>query len=187
MRATRAAILVAATGLVVCLIWAATALLDQVQEPAHFTRAAVPGQLQVVLTQPGPHVIYHEVARGQGATPSLPVIALEVSDPDGAPVPVERYLSDLRYDHEEALGTAVALFSAPRTGTYVVTASDPDGVGGAIAVGDDLAPGVARALALPALTAGAALALAALLVVLPQQVGQPESRNTPGTHREVLP
>jgi hypothetical protein len=187
MRATRAAILVAATGLVVCAIWAATALLDQVQEPAHFTRAAVPGQLQVVLTLPGPHVIYHERARGPGASQSRPVAALEVSDPDGAQVRVEQYRNDLRYDHDDTLGTAVAIFSAPRTGTYAVTASDPDSAGGAIAVGDDLAPGVVRALALPALTAAAALALAALLVVIPLRVGQPESHHSPHSHREVLP
>lgn len=187
MRAARAAFLVATTGVVVCLIWAATALLDQVQEPAHFSRAAVPGKLQVVLTQPGPHVIYREAARGRAAPASAPGMALEVRDPDAAPVPVEPYLGDLRYDHGGARGTAVALFWAPRAGTYVVVASAPDAVGGVIAVGDDLAPDIARALALPSLTAVVAFALAALLVVLPQKVGQPESRNTPGTHREVLP
>ncbi len=175
MKATRAATLMAATGLIVCLIWAATALLDQVQKPAEFTRAAVPGQLQVLLTQPGPHVIYREV------TPDTapPTVTLKVTAPDGSPVPVTTYPADLSYDHEDALFTAVALFSAPRTGTYTVTASD---AGGAIAVGDDLAPDVMRAITLPALTAGAALALAGLLLVL-QHV---EHTTTPVTPRKVL-
>lgn len=187
MRATRAAILVAVTGLAVGLIWALTALLDQVQQPEHFTRAAVPGQVHVVLTQPGPHVVYHELASGPGPSQSLPVAHLEVRDPHGAPVHVEPYRTDLRYDHGGALGTAVARFSAPRTGTYLVTASDPDGIGGAIAVGDDLAPGVARALVLPALTAGVALALAALLVLVPLGAGHPSPATDPSPHREVLP
>jgi hypothetical protein len=167
MRTTRAAILVATAGLAVGLIWGLTALVDQVQRPGEFTRTPLPGQVQVALTQPGPHVIYHEVAPDSGATRSLPAAEVDIRDPDGALVPVEPYSADLRYDHDGVLGSAVGLFSAPRTGTYLVTAADGAGVGGAIAVGDDLAPGVIRAIALPALTAGGALVVAVLIVLMP--------------------
>lgn len=174
MRTTRAALLVAAAGLAVSLIWALTALLDQVQQPDQFSRTAIPGQVQVAVTQPGLHVVYHEVVTGSGAPPMLPAAEIEIRDPEGALVPVEPYPGVLRYDHDGALGTAVGLFSAQRTGTYVVSAADRHAVGGAIAVGDDLAPGVVRALALPALTATGAIALAALLVLMPPLARQPE-------------
>lgn len=178
MRTTRAAALVAGAGLAVSLIWALTALVDQVQRPAQFARATLPGQVQVELTQPGPHVIYHEAAPGSGATESatgsLSASEVDIRDPDGALVPVEPYGADLRYDHDGVLGTAVGLFSAPRTGTYLVTVADRSRVGGAIAVGDDLAPGVVRAIALPTLTAVGALAVAALIVLMPALARQPE-------------
>jgi hypothetical protein len=174
MKTTRAAILVATSGLAVGLIWGVTALVDQVQRPGQFARTALPGQVQVELTQPGPHVIYHEVAPDSGPTRWLPASEVDIRDPDGAQVPVEPYSSDLRYDYDGVVGRAVGLFSAPRTGTYLVTVAGRSGVSGAIAVGDDLAPGVIRAIVLPALTAGAALAVAALIVLRPATARRPE-------------
>lgn len=174
MRTTRAALLVAAAGLAVSLIWALTSLLDQVQRPAQFSRTALPGQVQVLLTQPGPHVVYHEVVTGSDATTPLPASEVDVRGPDGALVPVEPYLGELQYDHDGALGSAVGVFSATLTGPYLVAVADGPGTGGAIAVGDDLAPGVVRAIALPAVTAIAALALAALLVLMPSLARQRE-------------
>jgi hypothetical protein len=164
MSTARAAVLIAAVGLAVGLIWAVTGLLDQVQRPAQFSRAALPGGVQVVLTQPGRHVVYHEAP---GGSPTLTADQVEVRAPDGALLPVQPYRADLRYDRADALGAAIGLFTATRTGTYLVSSPDRTGAGGSIAVGDDLAPDVARAVALPALTAMGALILAALIALSP--------------------
>lgn len=165
MRTPKAAVLVAAAGVVVALVWAVTALLDQVQRPAQFSRADLPGEVAVELTQPGPHVIHHETTAGSVGMPAVRASDIEVRDPDGARVVVQPHTADLRYDHAGMLGTAVGVFTATRTGTYVISA--PTAAGGSLAVGDDLAPGVVRAIALPALTALGSLALAAALVLSP--------------------
>ncbi len=172
MRYTRTALVIAVAGLAVSLIWALTALRDQVQRPDQFARADVPGRVQVELTQPGPHVVYYEVADGADVA-QLPTAAIEVLDSAGVVVPVDPYRADLRYDHDGFQGRAVGQFTAPRTGVYLVTTSARTSAG-VIAVGDDLAPGVVRAIALPSLIAVGALVVATLLLLVPAGARQPE-------------
>ena len=126
----------------------------------------MPGIASVEITQTGSHVIYVE-----GAGPvELTAADLTVIGPQGAPVQVRPYALDLRYDvpgAPGALGTAVAVFDADRTGTYRVgTEAVLAGGTTTLAVGDDLAPEVIRSVAVPStigvlvLLAGIGLALA---------------------------
>jgi hypothetical protein len=84
-------------------------------------------------------------------------------------VQVRPYALDLRYDvpgAPGALGTAVAVFDADRTGTYWV-GTDAVVAGGTttLAIGDDLAPEVIRSVAVPT-TIGVLVLLAGIGVAL---------------------
>ena len=167
------AILVALVGTMAAALWAVTGFLDQVQRPEQFARAEVPGVVSVDLSRAGSHVIYLE---GAGQV-QLAAGDLSVVDPQGVAVGVRPYARDLRYDvpaQPGRLGTAIASFDADGTGTYLIgtqaaTANADVSESGAamtLAVGDDLAPGVLRTVAMPAvigvlaLLAGIGLALA---------------------------
>ena len=160
------AVLMSVIGATAAGLWAVTGFLDQVQRPEQFARTEVPGIASVAITQTGSHVIYVE-----GAEPvRLTAADLTASGPQGAPVQVRPFALDLRYDvpgAPGALGTAVAVFDADRTGTYRVGTDAVVGGGTTtLAVGDDLAPEVIRSVAVPTtigvlvLLAGIGLALA---------------------------
>lgn len=147
------ALLVAAVGVVTAMVWGVTGVLDQVQQPEAFTRADITGTLTVNLTQVGAHVIYYE---GVGPD-AIPADQLKVVDAAQRAVAVRPYGLDLRYDvpgKPGTLGTAVGVFDADHTGSFVIatnaTAADARGQ---LAVGDDLAPATIRAVLLPVLTA----------------------------------
>lgn len=147
------AALVAVVGVTTATVWGVTGILDQTQTPAEFVRADVPGAVSVVLTQVGPHVVYYE---GENAN-AVPAGQVDVTGADGAAVTVRPYTLDLRYDvpgRPGTLGTAIAVFDAHRTGSYLVgtgaTVADP---GAQLAVGNNLAPATVRAVVLPALAA----------------------------------
>lgn len=152
LRYTLAALL-AAVGVAAAVLWGVTAILDQTQRPEEFVRVDIPGEVSVSITSTGPHVVYYEGDEPRPAPEDIDVIG-----PDGAGLPVRGYGADLRYDvpgtndargEGGEVGSAVAVFTTERTGTFVVgsEASAP----GALAIGDDLAPGVARAIVVPAL------------------------------------
>lgn len=148
------AVLVAVVGVLVATVWIVVGVLDQVQRPPEFSRADLPGTVAVTLTQTGTHVVYVEADRE--TTPDL-TGQVVVTDSSGKVLPVRPYGPELRYDAPDGLvGTAVGVFDNDRTGTFTVatTAQDLQDVPEArLAVGDDLAPGVLRAIGLPALTA----------------------------------
>jgi len=147
------AVLGAVVGVTTAAMWAVTGVLDQVQRPAYFVRADIASSVTMTLTQLGPHVIYYE-----GHDPTA-VSADELVVVDGADraVAVRPYELDLRYDvpgTPGALGTAIAVFDADRTGPFVIRthATVPDAQA-QLAVGDDLAPAMLRAILLPSLAA----------------------------------
>lgn len=168
-----AAALVLIVGMLVAGVWAVAGTLDQLQRPAEFVRAAAPGSVELELTQVGPHVVYFEVPTGPRNQSDRPdSSSVIVSDPGGRAVAVRPYPSELSYDWRDRLGTAVAAFDAPRTGTYVISV-DGDAPPGILAVGDDLAPDLLRALLPPATAVLATIAVAVLLVAAPVGPGRP--------------
>ena len=154
--------LLAAVGLIVGAVWCVTALLDQIQRPEHFSRTAAPGSVTATVTSAGTYLVFVEAPR-QAAIDVGPA-DITVSGPAGERVPVTPYGLDQRYDApDELVGSAVAAFRADRAGDFTVTTSAGT-AGQRIAVGDDLAPDVVRAIVLPGLVASlsvlGALALA---------------------------
>ena len=159
------AALVAIIGVATATVWCVAGILDQTQAPADFVRADVPGTMSVVLTQVGQHVVYFE---GDDAT-AVSAGQVDVTAANGAAMTVRPYALDLRYDvpgRPGALGTAIAVFDADRTGSYSVgtraTGTEP---GAQLAVGDDLAPATVRAVVLPALLALLSVLAAVALAV----------------------
>jgi len=147
------AILVAVVGVTTAAVWGVTGVLDQVQQPQGFARADISAGVSLTLTQVGPHVIYYE-----GHDPAaVSANQLTVLDAAQRAVPVRPYRLDLRYDvpgQPGALGTAIAVFDANRTGPFVIrTDATVQDAQAQLAVGDDLAPGLVRAIAIPGLAA----------------------------------
>ena len=147
------AVLVAVVGMTTATIWGVTGVLDQIQRPEGFARADIASSVSVTLTQVGTHVIYYE---GHDLT-AVSADQLSVVDAAQKPVAVRPYGLDLRYDvpgQPGALGTAIAVFDANRTGPFVIRTDEKvQDAQAQLAVGDDLAPGLVRAIAIPGLAA----------------------------------
>ena len=148
------AVLVAVVGMATATIWGVTGVLDQVQRPEGFARADISHGLSVNLAHLGPHVVYYE---GRHDPTALSADQLTVVDAAQRAVPVRPYRLDLRYDvpgQPGALGTAIAVFDANRTGPFVIrTDATVQDAQAQLAVGDDLAPGLVRAITIPGLAA----------------------------------
>jgi hypothetical protein len=134
-----------------------------------------PGSVTVQITRPGTHVVYLESVVPTVARDLVPSLALTASDitvtgPDEQTAEVRPYTLDMRYDAPrggpDVVGEAFAVFDADQSGTYVVaTEVALEDTNARIAVGDDLAPGVLRAILLPAMTGVLSLAVAIVLAV----------------------
>lgn len=171
------AVLVAVVGVTTAAVWGVTGVLDQVQQPGGFVRADISNRVSVTLTQVGPHVIYYE-----GPDPTAVSAAqLTVVDAAQRSVPVSPYRLDLRYDvpgKPGTLGTAIAVFDADRTGSFVIgTDATVSGAPGQLAVGDDLAPATVRAIAIPGLAA--LLSLIAAITLAARTWSRRERRTQP--------
>ena len=177
LRLTLAALL-AVVGVTAAALWGVTALLDQVQRPEEFVRVEIPGEVSVSITSTGPHVVYYE-----GDEPRPRPEDIDVTGPDGAGLPVRGYGADLEYDvpgtfnprgEGGRVGSAVGVFTTERAGYFTVgtEASAPC----VLAIGDDLAPGTARAIVLPALLGVLAL-VGALVLAVNAATGRPAGRS----------
>ena len=177
------AVLVAVVGVTTAALWGVTGVLDQVQQPGRFVRADISNSVSVTLTQVGPHVIYYE---GHDPT-AVSADQLKVLDAAQQAVTVRPYKLDLRYDvpgKPGVLGTAIAVFDADRTGSYVIrtdatvhTDATVRDAQAQLAVGDDLAPGTVRAIAIPGLAA--LLSLVAAITLAARTWSRPERRTRP--------
>ncbi len=153
---------VAAVGLTASVVWAAVGLSDQTRRPAEMVTATTPGSVTVRIARPGTHVIYLESAVPTAVRDLDPVLGLTATD-----LTVDRSRGVHR--RRAPLHARPAVRRASRwlrcrrsgrrdvrrrpVGRYVVATdvrlADPTA---RIAVGDDLAPGVLRAVLLPMLT-----------------------------------
>jgi len=171
------AALVAVVGVTTAAVWGATGVLDQVQQPEGFVRANISTGVSLTLTHVGPHVIYYE---GHDPT-AVSADQLTVVDAAQRAVPVRPYRLDLRYDvpgQPGALGTAIAVFDANRTGPFVIrTDATVQDAQAQLAVGDDLAPGLVRAVAIPGLAA--LISLTAAITLAARTWSRRERRSQP--------
>lgn len=183
---------VAVVGLTASIVWAAVGLADQARRPADMVTTTTPGAVSVQITRPGTHVVYLESvvpAASRDSAPSLTLTATDitVTAPDGTSVPTHGYSLDVRYDSprgSDVVGQAFAAFDADEPGVYGVATdvslSDPTA---RIAVGDDLAPGVLRAIGLPLLTG--VFSLVAAIVLAVRAVAQVARRSSTSTERSA--
>lgn len=155
---------IAVVGLAGAGLWAGTALLHEIDRPAGFARITTPGEGTVSLDAGDVRIVY---AEGPAAPPTAAQV--EVTGPDGSPVPVSPYGGALEYDvpgsvdgSRAEVGTAVGRFTAADAGAYEVGSA---AFTGTLAVGGDLAPGTVRAILLPALLGLASLAAGLVLAV----------------------
>lgn len=173
------ALLVAVVGVATAMVWGVTGVLDQVQQPEGFVRADISGTVTVTLTQVGAHVIYYE---GVGPA-AVSAGQLNVLDAAQQAVAVRPYGLDLRYDvpgKPGALGTAIGVFEADHTGSFIIatnaTAKDPRAQ---LAVGDDLAPTTTRAVLLPVLTALLSITAAIAIAIAARTWSRRERKDQP--------
>jgi hypothetical protein len=101
--------------------------IDKVEGFDRFT----PPDSAVVVLDEGGHSIYFE-RPGLDDEDPMPRISVSVTDPDGEPVDLDRYDTDVSYDVSGHDGRGVYTFSAEVPGRYEVRA---DGSGGEVAVG----------------------------------------------------
>lgn len=151
------AVSILATVALVALL--ATGALNAFSGVDQLARASVPGVLSVNAPRAAEMVVYRE----GGVPASLHELGLRVRGPDGVTVATKPYGLDLRYHHDHQVGTAVASFTAPASGRYLIsaTAAEP---GAHLAVGGDV--GAAIMLADLATVGVGLAALTALAVVV---------------------
>jgi hypothetical protein len=147
---------IALVGIGIGIAVALTTFLDWMDRVDAFDRTAVPGSLSVEITDPGGYSIYHE-SDDYGRDPVfLPEPEVEVVDPSGAEVPLDRYTASVTYSTGSHDGRGLFTFDADETGVYEVTASGEPG--SVVAVGQGVGDGL-----MPGLLAGIAIAVAAPL------------------------
>jgi hypothetical protein len=148
-------LLVLAVGLTSSVVWGVATVTRQLDLPRTLARAAVPASVAVDVDARSPLVVYWERPAdrdgGDPAGPGLTAADLAVTAPDGEPVPVLPYTGELTYDlpDEALIGTAVGVVVPGTPGVYRFGAPGAP-AGTRLAVGPDLAPGLVRALLLPA-------------------------------------
>ncbi len=154
-------------GVLVGLAWSTVALLRMVDRPAGFARTTVPGSVSLQLARGERSVVYAEHDRST----TLPALSVTVTGPNGASVTTHTFRGDLVYDvpdQPNRLGNAVSSFDAHTAGTYTITTpTEPAAGDPTLAVGTDLASGVAWALAAPGVFVLGTLLLAGVLVATP--------------------
>lgn len=99
---------------------------------AEMSRAVVPGQVDIEVTEPDTLTIFYEdptadgtfvvQSSGSNTLSALPV-ELTVTGPSGERVTVAPYERDLRFDYDGRVLTAIAVIDATTAGTYNVQAT----------------------------------------------------------------
>ena len=127
-----------------------------------FERVDVPGTAQVSLEDDGGYSIYYE-RPGLDSESSLPPISVAVFGPDGSPVDLDRYHSEVNYSVSGFDGRGVFTFQADEPGDYVVRT---DGAEGQVAVGRGIGARFAGAVVAGIATLLLAPLLGALLALI---------------------
>ncbi len=125
------AVSILATVALVALL--ATGALNAFSGVDQLARASIPGVVSVNAPRAAEMVVYHE----GGVPASLNELGLRVRGPDGVTVATKPYGLDLRYQHDHQVGTAVASFTAPAAGRYLISTTAAE-LGARLAVGGDL-------------------------------------------------
>ena len=158
------AALLAVAGIVAGVALIVSGIRSYIDKVEGFERFPVPDSRAVELDDGG-HSIYFE-RPGLDSEEALPAISVSVTGPDGDPVPLDDYDSDVSYSVSGHDGRGVFTFRADEAGLYTVQADGSDaevavgrGIGARFA--GSVVAGVATLLLAPVL--GAVLALITFL------------------------
>ena len=99
-----------------------------------FSRFAVPGSENVTVTKPGTYVVYYEyksVLDGEifSTAEQTDVICSATRLLSGVEIPIEPASLSAQYQAGGRAGKAIAQFTAPEIGTYVLTCAHPGNAG----------------------------------------------------------
>ncbi len=143
--------------------WAVFAFVDLRHDIDGFARTAVPGRVTLRLPGSTGRVVYYE---GPGR-PTLEMLDLRVTAPDGSRVAVREYGGDVRYDGPSGVvGQAVGTFDTSTQGTYTISAAMSVRSDDAIAIGSSIVSGSGGRVAAGAVIAVIGTAAAAVLAVV---------------------
>lgn len=126
-----AAALVAVLGIAAGIALIVSGIRTYIDKVEGFERVDVPGSAEVSLEDDGGYSIYYE-RPGLDNESTLPSISVAVTGPDGAPVDLDRYHSEVSYSVSGFDGRGVFTFQADEPGAYRVRT---DGAEGQVAVG----------------------------------------------------
>lgn len=147
---------IALVAVVAGVTWGVVSFVDLRRDIDHFARTNVPGQVAVQLPGSTGQVLYYE---GPGA-PTLPMLGVTVTGPNGGDVTVREYSGNVEYDAPgSGVGRAVGTFDTSEAGSYTVATDASLRTDAVVAVGSSIASGAGGRVA-----AGAALAVAGLMV-----------------------
>lgn len=119
-------------GLIGAMVWGVFSYRGLEDRLAELSRAVVPGQVDIEVTEPDTLTIFYEdptadgtfvvQSGGSNRLSALPV-ELTVTGPTGEGVTVAPYERDLRFDYDGRVLTAIAVIDATTAGTYNVQAT----------------------------------------------------------------
>jgi hypothetical protein len=119
-------------GLIGAMAWGFFSYRGLEDRLAEMSRAVVPGEMDIEVTEPGTLTIFYEdptadgtfVVQSSGSTTLAALPAeLTVTGPSGERVAVAPYERDLRFDYDGRVLTAIAVIDATTAGTYNVEAT----------------------------------------------------------------
>lgn len=127
----------------------------------NFARVDIPGSSTVQLDGTGGYSVYyeHEFASERFNSSSVDV---EITAPDGSPVDLERYSSEVTYTSGDHSGRALYSFQADEPGAYQVNVN---GNGGILAIGRGVGRGLAGGI-VGGIAVGFLCVVAALVIVI---------------------
>ena len=119
-------------GLIGAMAWGFFSYRGLEDRLAELSRAVVPGQVDIEVTEPDTLTVFYEdptsdgtfvVQSGGANTLSALPVELTVTGPSGERVTVAPYERDLRFDYDGRVLTAIAVIDATTAGTYNVQAT----------------------------------------------------------------
>ena len=132
-------------GLIGSVVWAFFSYGGLQDRLAELPRSAVPGQVEVEVSEPQALTIFYEDPTAEGMflvrssdanVLEAPPVDLTVVGPAGERIQSQPYDRDLRFDHNDRVLIAVATIETASVGTYAIQVSGDVPVGAQISVGD---------------------------------------------------
>jgi hypothetical protein len=156
---------VAVAGIVIAIVVMVQAIAGLVDRVDDFQRVSLPGSGTITLDETGGYTVYHEFSGASDSSTLGSSVSVNITGPDGQPVELRNYDSNVTYNWDDHEGVALYSFHADQVGEYTISAEGQQGV---VAVGrgfgiDSLVGGIFGALVIGLL--GAAIGGAIAIVV----------------------